>query len=104
MSSIRSHISISVDGYVAGPNQSPDHPLGEGGDRLHEWVYGLESWRREHGREGGERGPDHDVVEGTLAGVGAYVMGRRMFGGEGPWDERWRGWWGDEPPFHAPVF
>jgi dihydrofolate reductase len=105
MSSIRCHISMSLDGFVAGPNQSADEPLGEGGERLHEWVFPLESWRRPHGREGGERGPDDEVVREVQAGVGAHVMGRRMFGGgDGPWDESWKGWWGDDPPFHAPVF
>jgi dihydrofolate reductase len=105
MSSVRCHISISLDGFVAGPNQSLDNPLGDGGERLHEWAVATESWREQHGREGGERGADAEVVDEVVQGVGAYVMGRKMFGGgDGPWDESWRGWWGDDPPFHAPVF
>ena len=105
MSSITSNISISLDGFVAGPNQTLEEPLGEGGERLHEWVLRTAAWRREHGREGGEDNADGEVVEETLQNVGAYVMGRKMFGGgDGPWDESWRGWWGDEPPFHVPVF
>jgi dihydrofolate reductase len=105
MSSITSNISISLDGFVAGPNQTLEEPLGEGGERLHEWVLRTAAWRREHGREGGEDNADGEVVEETLQNVGAYVMGRKMFGGgDGPWDESWRGWWGDDPPFHVPVF
>jgi dihydrofolate reductase len=98
-------LSISLDGFVAGPNQSPENPLGEGGMRLHEWAFATAAWREQHGREGGERGPDSDVVDEVSRGVAAYVMGRRMFGGgEGAWDESWKGWWGDDPPYHAPVF
>ena len=105
MSRITAQISISLDGYAAGPNQSPEHPLGEGGERLHDWAVGLEAWRSQHGLEGGDRNEDSELVETMFDGVGAFVMGRRMFGGgEGPWDESWRGWWGDEPPFHKPVF
>jgi len=105
MSSVTCQISISLDGYAAGPNQSAEHPLGEGGMGLHEWVFATESWRRMHGREGGERNADSDVVERLAQGVGAHVMGRKMFGGgDGPWDESWTGWWGEDPPFHAPVF
>jgi dihydrofolate reductase len=105
MSSITSNISISLDGFVAGPNQTLEEPLGEGGERLHEWVLRTAAWRREHGREGGEDNADGEVVEETLQNVGAYVMGRKMFGGgDGPWHESWRGWWGDDPPFHVPVF
>jgi dihydrofolate reductase len=104
MSSLTSQISVSLDGFAAGPNQSPDNPLGEGGERLHDWIISTASWRAHHGLEGGERNADSDVAESLVEGVGAYIMGRKMFGGEGPWDESWRGWWGDEPPFHAPVF
>jgi dihydrofolate reductase len=104
MPKITSQISISLDGFVAGPNQSLDNPLGEGGERLHEWALASEGWRRAHGREGGEPGPDSEVVEEAVEGVGAYIMGRKMFGGEGPWDPEWTGWWGEDPPFHAPVF
>ena len=105
MSSVRCHISISLDGFVAGPNQSVENPLGEGGEDLHEWIFETASWREGHGQEGGERGADSEVVDGVFQGIGAYVMGRRMFGGgDGPWDETWRGWWGEDPPFHTPVF
>lgn len=105
MGAITSQISISIDGYVAGPNQSLDHPLGEGGERLHEWALRTAAWRAQHGRGGGERNADSAVVEDVTRDVGAHIMGRRMFGGgEGAWDESWRGWWGEEPPFHAPVF
>jgi dihydrofolate reductase len=103
---LRSHISISLDGFVAGPNQTFDNPLGEGGERLHEWVIATESWRRQHGKEGGERGPDSKVGDEVAQGVGAVIMGRNMFGppGGGAWDEDWRGWWGEDPPFHTPVY
>jgi dihydrofolate reductase len=102
---VRSQISISLDGFGAGPNQSHEHPLGEGGMRLHDWVFATDAWRAQHGQEGGERNADSEVVEKASAGVGAHIMGRHMFGGwDGPWDEQWRGWWGEEPPFHAPVF
>src|SRR5207244_1314640 len=105
MGSVRSRLSISLDGFVAGPNQGPENPIGEGGMRLHEWAFATAAWREQQGREGGERGADSDVVDEVSAGVGAYVMGRRMFGGgEGSWDQSWTGWWGDEPPYHAPVF
>ena len=100
-------VSISLDGYVAGPNQTLDDPLGRGGERLHEWAFRLAAWRQQHGLEGGETGPESELVERTLANTGAYVMGRRMFsGGSGSWqdDKNATGWWGDEPPFHAPVF
>ena len=105
MSRVRCQISVSLDGFVAGPNQSLDTPLGEGGERLHEWALVTAAWLRQHGREGGERNADSDVIDDVTAGVGAHIMGRRMFGGgEGPWDESWKGWWGEEPPFHTPVF
>lgn len=105
MSSVTCNISMSLDGYVAGPRQSLENPLGEGGTGLHEWALGTESWRAQHGMEGGKRNADCEVVEEVVDGVGAYIMGRRMFGGgEGPWDETWSGWWGEDPPFHAPVF
>jgi dihydrofolate reductase len=100
-------ISMSLDGFVAGPNQSLEQPLGEGGDSLHEWALGLATWRERHGLPGGETGADDQVVAESLAATGAAVMGRRMFsGGEGPWedDPRADGWWGDEPPFRVPVF
>ena len=105
MSSVTCQISISLDGFVAGPNQSVEDPIGEGGMRLHEWVFKTDSWRGQHGLEGGERTVDSEVVDEIVQGVGAYVMGRKMFGGgDGVWDETWTGWWGEDPPFHAPVF
>jgi dihydrofolate reductase len=105
MNSVRCQISISLDGFVAGPNQSLEDPIGEGGMRLHEWAFVTESWRAQQGLEGGERSADADVIDEVFEGVGAYIMGRKMFGGgEGPWDESWTGWWGENPPFHAPVF
>jgi dihydrofolate reductase len=106
MAKLRFEISISVDGFVAGPNQSKEHPLGEGGEQLHEWVIKLAAWRETHGRKGGEVNASTEVVEESLDNVGATVMGRNMFGGgPGPWGEDpWDGWWGDDPPFHTPVF
>ena len=105
MSSVISHISVSLDGFAAGPRPTLEAPLGEGGERLHEWALATDAWRRSHGREGGESGVDAEAIEASIRGVGAHVMGRGMFGGgPGPWDESWRGWWGDEPPFHHPVF
>jgi dihydrofolate reductase len=105
MSTVTSQISVSIDGFVAGPNESPENPIGEGGMRLHEWAFATQSWREHHGEAGGERNADADVIEAGVRDVGAYIMGRGMFGGgEGPWDESWRGWWGDEPPFHTPVY
>ena len=105
MTSVNANISVSLDGYVAGPNPTVEDPLGEGGERLHEWAFATEGWQREHGREGGERNADSEVIDAGNAGIGARIMGRKMFGGgEGPWDEEWRGWWGDDPPFHTPVF
>jgi dihydrofolate reductase len=105
MSSVTCHISISLDGFVAGPNQSLENPIGEGGLRLHHWIFETASWRRQHGEEGGAPSADSDVVDELFANTGAYIMGRKMFGGgDGPWDHAWRGWWGEDPPFHAPVF
>jgi dihydrofolate reductase len=107
MSKLTLDITISLDGFVAGPNQTLEQPLGEGGERLHEWVYGLASWRQAHGHEGGETNADSELLEEGIARSGATVMGRRMFsGGSGPWedDPNRDGWWGDEPPFHHPVF
>jgi dihydrofolate reductase len=106
MPKLRFEISISLDGYVAGPNQSEEYPLGEGGEQLHEWVVKLAAWRESHGREGGEVNASTPLMEESLSGVGAVIMGRNMFGGgPGPWGEDpWQGWWGEEPPFHGPVF
>jgi dihydrofolate reductase len=107
MSKLRFKISISLDGFVAGPNQSVDNPIGIGGMRLHEWVFALEAWRTTHGLEGGEVNPSTQVVEESTVNIGATVMGRNMFGGHpGPWraEDPWNGWWGQDPPFHHPVF
>ena len=107
MAKVVAEISVSLDGYVAGPNPTLEDPLGEGGERLHEWVIRLKSWRDAHGLSGGEAGPDDELVDQAVRATGAVVMGRRMFsGGEGPWenDPKADGWWGDEPPFHKPVF
>ena len=98
---------MSLDGFVAGPSQSVENPLGIGGMRLHEWALPLVAWRALHGLEGGEVNASTPVVEESLANIGATVMGRNMFGGHpGPWDARkpWNGWWGVNPPFHHPVF
>lgn len=106
MSKLRCQISISLDGFTAGPNQSEQNPLGEGGMGLHEWVFKLDAWRQSHGKDGGETNPSSQVIEEAVANVGASIMGRNMFGGgPGPWgDPAWNGWWGDDPPFHTPVF
>ena len=107
MSRLRFRISMSLDGYVAGPRQSVDDPLGVGGMRLHEWVFPLAAWRAPHGMDGGEVNESSAVVEESTRNVGATIMGRNMFGGHpGPWsaERPWNGWWGDEPPFHHPVF
>jgi dihydrofolate reductase len=107
MSKVVAEISTSLDGYVAGPNPTLENPLGEGGDQLHEWAVRLKSWRETHGLPDGESGPDDELLAESVATTGAVVMGRQMFsGGEGPWedDANANGWWGDEPPFHKPVF
>jgi dihydrofolate reductase len=105
MSKVISNISVSLDGFVAGPDQSLDSPLGIGGERLHEWAFATAAWQRRHGGDAAEASVDSEVIDATLHEVGAYVMGRGMFGGgPGPWDDRWRCWWGDDPPFHLPVF
>jgi len=106
MGKLRFDISVSVDGYVAGPDQSLHEPLGVGGEDLHQWIVGLEAWRRPHGLEGGDVNVSTSVVDESQANVGAFIMGRNMFGGgPGPWrDPAWTGWWGEDPPFHAPVF
>jgi dihydrofolate reductase len=103
---VKCQISISADGYLAGPNQGEEHPLGEGGMALHEWVVKLAAWREPHGREGGEVNASSEIFEEAAGNTGAVVMGRNMFGPvRGPWAEPlWSGWWGDEPPFHVPVF
>jgi dihydrofolate reductase len=106
MAKVKCQISVSADGFVAGPNPSEEQPLGERGEELHEWVFRLAAWRRPHGLEGGEVNESTPIMEDGLAATGAVVMGRNMFGGgPGPWgDDPWQGWWGDEPPFRVPVF
>ena len=107
MSKVRVHIGVSADGYVAGPNQSEENPLGEGGEDLHAWMLELKAWREPHGREGGVVNVSSEILEEANADVGAEIMGRGKFGppGGGPWPaEPWNGWWGDDPPFHKPVF
>jgi dihydrofolate reductase len=104
---VRVHISTSLDGYVAGPDQSQEEPLGKGGERLHDWLVALRSWREAQGMEGGEENVSNTVFEEALANVGAEIMGRGKFGPatRGSWgDDPWQGWWGDDPPFHKPVF
>ncbi|HET8813763.1 MAG TPA: dihydrofolate reductase family protein [Solirubrobacterales bacterium] len=106
MAKVKCQISVSADGFVAGPDQGEEYPLGEGGEALHEWVIKLAAWRQSHGREGGEVNASTPVMEEAFGNTGAVVMGRNMFGPvRGPWTEPlWNGWWGDEPPFRVPVF
>jgi dihydrofolate reductase len=105
MSNVTCQISISLDGFVAGPNQSFDNPIGEGGMRLHQWAFATDTWQRQHGSEAGDRTADSLVAEEVAQGIGAYIMGRNMFGpGRGAWDLDWRGWWGEDPPYHTPVY
>ena len=107
MAKLRVHnFSVSVDGFGAGPDQAVENPLGVGGEELHEWVFRTRGGRRMIGQEGGEEGLDEDFWAEGVEGIGATIMGRNMFGPvRGPWpDESWTGWWGDEPPYHHPVF
>jgi len=107
MGTFRFQVAVSLDGYVAGPHQSVENPLGVGGMELHRWLFDLELWRASEGQEGGETNASTAVVEEGQANVGAVVMGRNMFGGgPGPWpeDPPWKGWWGENPPYHVPVF
>jgi dihydrofolate reductase len=104
---VRFRISMSLDGFVAGPSQSLKDPIGVGGMRLHQWVFPLAAWRSMQGLEGGEVNESTIVVAEAVSGVGATVMGRNMFGGgSGPWsaEKPWNGWWGPDPPYHHPVF
>ena len=106
MSKLRLSITMSLDGYVAGPGQSEENPLGIGGMELHQWFFPLAAFREMHGEQGGEINASSRVVEERRANIGATIMGRNMFGpvrGEWP-DESWRGWWGEDPPYHHPVF
>lgn len=105
MSIVRCQIAISLDGFIAGPNQSLKDPIGEGGMRLHEWIFETAFWKEQQGEKGGARNADSDVLDEVFQNVGAYIMGRNMFGGgRGAWDRSWRGWWGEDPPYHTPVF
>jgi dihydrofolate reductase len=107
MPKLRLRISMSLDGFVAGPNQSVKDPLGIGGEELHQWIFPLRYWAQMQGRPGGEVNESNAVVEEESANVGATIMGRNMFGGHpGPWDSNnaWTGWWGENPPYHHPVF
>ena len=104
MSALKVNITMSLDGYVAGPNQSLQQPLGEGGEQLHDWAFATRTFRAIHGMEGGSTGPDDEVAAAIHRDIGATIMGRHMFGGgDGAWGE-WKGWWGEGPPFHHPVF
>jgi len=107
MPQLRCNLTISLDGYLAGPSQSVENPLGVGGLHLHDWAFALAAFRKAHGLEGGEINASTPIIEESTANVGAVIMGRNMFGGyPGPWrsDPPWTGWWGDNPPYHAPVF
>lgn len=100
-------ITMSLDGFIAAPNPSLENPLGEGGMRLHEWAFAAQSWREQHGLVGGEANEDSEILDEATNATGVVIMGRKMFsGGEGPWedDPNADGWWGDDPPFHVPVF
>jgi dihydrofolate reductase len=106
MTMLRFNVAMSLDGYVAGPSQSEENPIGIGGMQLHDWMFPLAAFREIHGEEGGDVNASTPVVEGWFENVGAVIMGRNMFGPvRGPWGEDpWEGWWGEEPPFHNPVF
>ncbi len=106
MSKLRLTITMSLDGYVAGPDQSEQNPLGVGGMDLHQWFFPLKAFREMHGESDGETNASSHVVEERRANIGATLMGRNMFGPvRGPWpDDSWRGWWGEDPPYHHPVF
>lgn len=106
MSKVRCSITQSLDGYVAGPNQSEEHPIGEGGLELHEWVFPTKTFLTMQGQAGGETGINDDVLREGFENLGATIMGRNMFGPvRGPWGpDPWKGWWGDNPPYHHPVF
>jgi dihydrofolate reductase len=106
MTKLRLWMMMSLDGYTAAPEQSAENPFGVGGMRLNEWLFELKAFREMHGEEGGEVNASTPIVEGQFENVGASVMGRNMFGGgPGPWGEDpWRGFWGENPPYHHPVF
>lgn len=107
MSRVICHQSISLDGFTAGPDQSLENPIGVGGLRLHEWMFATATWRRSQGEPAVPETPDDAIVRQLMANAdaGAFVMGRNMFSpGRGEWDLDWKGWWGEDPPYHAPVF
>jgi len=107
MSKVRvQSFGVSLDGYGAGPRQNVENPLGVGGPELMEWFFSTRVWREMHGLDGGETGVDNGIAEQGFVGVGAWILGRNMFGPvRGPWpDDSWKGWWGDEPPYHVPAF
>jgi dihydrofolate reductase len=107
MSKLRINISVSADGFAAGPEPSLEDPLGKGGEDLHEWALKLKSWREPHGYEGGESGPNDEVMREIKEGLGATIMGRRMYSnGSGPWEEdpKAGGWWGEDPPFGHSIY
>jgi dihydrofolate reductase len=106
MAKLKLNITMSLDGYVAGPNQGLENPLGEGGLALHEWAFATSSFRETHGMDGGEKGLDDEIAGSWNDNIGATIMGRNMFGPvRGSWrDDGWTGWWGDDPPYHTPVF
>jgi dihydrofolate reductase len=107
MPKLRVHnLAISLDGYAAGPNQSLENPLGVAGSGLHEWAFATRTGRQMHGMDGGDEGLDDDFIAQGNEGIGATIMGRNMFGPiRGPWgSDQWTGWWGDNPPYHHPVF
>ena len=106
MAKLTFNMTMSLDGYVAGPRQSLENPLGEGGMGLHGWAFATRGFRETHGMEGGETGIDDDIASGWNVNIGATIMGRNMFGPvRGTWgDDSWRGWWGEDPPYHTPVF
>jgi dihydrofolate reductase len=106
MGKVKFDVAISLDGFLAGPNARFEEPLGDAGEKVHEWMFKTAVWQQAHGGEGGATGPDDDVVRESTENTGAYLMGRQMFGGgDGDWgDGSWKGWWGDDPPYHVPVF
>ena len=98
--------ALSLDGFGAGPNQDLQHPLGVNGPELMDWFFPTRVWKQMHGESGGDTGVDNEMAEHGFTGIGAWILGRNMFGPvRGPWpDDSWKGWWGDEPPYHVPVF
>jgi dihydrofolate reductase len=107
MSKLRVHgFTLSLDGYGAGPNQDLDHPLGVGGHELHQWAFATRTFQQMFGADGGSTGIDDEFAARGVENIGAWIMGRNMFGPvRGPWpDDSWKGWWGDNPPYHTPVF